>query len=71
MSTKTTAMGEAVVEQIEEASFYGKGFHGKTTASGKTFNHCSSRPFLAAYPLEKGQCFSCPFLRPEDGRSMN
>jgi rare lipoprotein A (peptidoglycan hydrolase) len=36
--TKTTHKGAVVIEQKGEASFYGKGFHGKATASGKTFD---------------------------------
>jgi rare lipoprotein A (peptidoglycan hydrolase) len=36
--TKTATGGEKVVEQVGEASYYGKGFHGKKTAGGKKFN---------------------------------
>lgn len=36
--TKTNAEGEKVVEQVGEASYYGKGFHGKKTASGEKFD---------------------------------
>jgi rare lipoprotein A len=47
--TKTNAEGEKVVEQVGEASFYGKGFHRKKTASGETFNqhdHTAAHPTL-------------------------
>jgi len=43
----TDAQGEPVVEQLGEASFYGKGFHGKETASGETFNQ---HDLTAAHP---------------------
>jgi rare lipoprotein A (peptidoglycan hydrolase) len=45
--TKTTATGEKIIEQVGEASFYGKGFHGKKTASGTTF---SQHGLTAAHP---------------------
>jgi rare lipoprotein A (peptidoglycan hydrolase) len=45
--TKTTSKGAEVIEQQGEASFYGKGFHGKATASGKTFDQ---RKRTAAHP---------------------
>ena len=35
---KTTATGKKVIEQVGEASFYGTGLHGRTTASGTRFN---------------------------------
>ena len=38
VTTTTNAAGEAVIEQVGEASFYGTRFHGKKTASGKKFN---------------------------------
>jgi rare lipoprotein A (peptidoglycan hydrolase) len=44
---KTNNKGEPIVEQIGEASWYGKGFHGKKTASGETFNQ---HDFTAAHP---------------------
>jgi rare lipoprotein A (peptidoglycan hydrolase) len=44
---KTTAAGEKVVEQVGEASFYGRDLRGKATASGKKFN---SRELTAAHP---------------------
>jgi rare lipoprotein A (peptidoglycan hydrolase) len=44
---KTNTQGEPVVEQFGEASYYGKGFHGKKTASGKTFNQ---NALIAAHP---------------------
>jgi hypothetical protein len=36
--TKTGTGGEKVVEQVGEASYYGKGFHGKNTAGGEKFD---------------------------------
>ena len=36
--TKTGTGGEKVIEQVGEASYYGKGFHGKTTAGGEKFD---------------------------------
>ena len=44
VKVKTDAKGEPVVEQVGEASWYGKGFHGKKTASGETFdqNHLTA-----------------------------
>ena len=45
--TTTTATGEKIIEQVGEASFYGKGFHGKKTASGKPF---SQQALTAAHP---------------------
>ncbi len=38
VKVKTDAKGEPVVEQVGEASWYGKGFHGKKTASGEKFD---------------------------------
>ncbi|MGK2914049.1 MAG: septal ring lytic transglycosylase RlpA family protein [Porticoccaceae bacterium] len=38
VKVKTDTDGELVIEQKGEASFYGKGFHGKTTADGEKFN---------------------------------
>jgi len=36
--TKTGTGGEKVIEQVGEASYYGKGFHGKKTAGGEKFD---------------------------------
>lgn len=47
VQTKTNAEGEKVVEQVGEASFYGKGFHGKKTASGERFDQ---QDLTAAHP---------------------
>ena len=47
VKVKTDAKGEPVVEQVGEASWYGKGFHGKKTASGETFNQ---NHLTAAHP---------------------
>jgi len=38
VKVKTDASGRPVVEQVGEASWYGKDFHGKKTASGEKFN---------------------------------
>ena len=48
---KTDAQGEPVVEQLGEASFYGKGFHGKETASGETFNQYDQTAAHPTLPL--------------------
>ena len=47
VKVKTDAKGEPVVEQVGEASWYGKGFHGKKTASGETFDQ---HDLTAAHP---------------------
>jgi rare lipoprotein A (peptidoglycan hydrolase) len=47
VTVKTEANGEPVIEQHGEASFYGKGFHGKKTASGEKFNQ---HKLTAAHP---------------------
>ncbi len=49
VEVKTDSNGEKVIEQQGEASFYGKGFHGKTTAAGGKFNqhdHTAAHPTL-------------------------
>lgn len=49
VKVKTDEDGEPVIEQKGEASFYGKGFHGKETASGEKFNqhdHTAAHPTL-------------------------
>lgn len=49
VKVKTDGNGEPVIEQKGEASFYGKGFHGKETASGEKFNqhdHTAAHPTL-------------------------
>jgi rare lipoprotein A (peptidoglycan hydrolase) len=38
VKVKTDVKGAPVVEQVGEASWYGKGFQGKKTASGETFD---------------------------------
>ena len=43
----TDAKGGLVVEQVGEASWYGKDFHGKKTASGETFDQ---HDLTAAHP---------------------
>ena len=47
VKVKTNAKGESVVEQVGEASWYGKYFQGKKTASGKTFD---KHHLTAAHP---------------------
>ena len=47
VEVKTNANGERVIEQIGEASWYGKKFHGKKTATGETFNQYD---LTAAHP---------------------
>ena len=45
--TKTNAEGENVIEQVGEASYYGKHHQGKNTANGETFNQ---NALTAAHP---------------------
>ena len=47
VTVKTEENGKPVVEQLGEASYYGKGFHGKKTASGEKFNQ---HKLTAAHP---------------------
>src|SRR5215510_13118770 len=47
VEVKTNARGQLVIEQIGEASWYGKDFHGKKTANGETFNQYA---LTAAHP---------------------
>jgi len=47
VKVKTDAKGQPVVEQVGEASWYGKDFQGKKTSSGKTFNQ---HDLTAAHP---------------------
>lgn len=47
VEVKVDAKDEAVVEQVGEASWYGKGFHGKKTASGEKFDQ---NDLTAAHP---------------------
>ena len=47
VEVKVDAKDAAVVEQKGEASWYGKGFHGKKTASGKKFDQ---NDLTAAHP---------------------
>ena len=47
VKVKTDVKGEPVVEQVGEASWYGKGFHGKKTASGEKFDQ---HDLTAAHP---------------------
>jgi rare lipoprotein A (peptidoglycan hydrolase) len=49
VTVKSDGKGEPVVEQKGEASWYGKGFHGKKTASGEKFDqndHTAAHPTL-------------------------
>jgi rare lipoprotein A (peptidoglycan hydrolase) len=47
VKVKTDAKGEPVVEQVGEASWYGKDLQGKKTASGETFDQ---HDYTAAHP---------------------
>jgi len=47
VSVKPSADGKPVVEQTGEASSYGQGFHGKTTANGEKFD---KNELTAAHP---------------------
>ena len=47
VKVKTDAKGQPVVEQVGEASWYGKDFQGKKTSSGETFNQ---HDLTAAHP---------------------
>ena len=47
VAVKHNSQGEPIIEQTGEASYYGKGFHGKETASGETFNQ---HELTAAHP---------------------
>ena len=47
VKVKTDAKGEPVVEQVGEASWYGKDLQGKKTSSGETFNQ---HDLTAAHP---------------------
>jgi rare lipoprotein A (peptidoglycan hydrolase) len=51
VEVKTNTTGETVIEQIGEASWYGKNFHGKKTASGETFNQYALTAAHPAFPL--------------------
>jgi rare lipoprotein A (peptidoglycan hydrolase) len=48
---KNDKSGEPVIEQKGEASFYGKGFHGKKTASGEIFNQHEKTAAHPTLPL--------------------
>ena len=47
VSVKKSADGKPVIEQTGEASSYGRGFHGKTTANGEKFD---KNDLTAAHP---------------------
>ena len=47
VEVKVDAKDEAVVEQVGEASWYGKGFHRKKTANGEKFDQ---HDLIAAHP---------------------
>ncbi len=51
VTTKTNTEGETVVEQVGEASFYGKGHQGKETASGEPFDQRELTAAHHALPL--------------------
>ena len=48
---KTDTKGKPVVEQVGEASWYGKGFHGKKTASGEKFDQNDKTAAHPTLPL--------------------
>jgi rare lipoprotein A len=47
VTVRTRDNGQAIVEQVGEASFYGPGFHGKKTATGEIFDQ---NDLTAAHP---------------------
>jgi rare lipoprotein A (peptidoglycan hydrolase) len=49
--TKTVAPGQQVIEQLGEASYYGKGFQGRKMASGKRFNRHARTAAHPTLPL--------------------
>lgn len=51
VEVKTDSQGTPVIEQLGEASYYGKGFHGKKTANGETFNQNKLTAAHPALPL--------------------
>ncbi len=51
VEAKTDAKGKPVVEQVGEASWYGKDFHGKKTASGEAFNQNDKTAAHPTLPL--------------------
>jgi rare lipoprotein A (peptidoglycan hydrolase) len=51
VQTKTDASGKPVVEQTGEASWYGKRFHGKKTASGERFDQHAPTAAHPTLPL--------------------
>jgi len=48
--TKTGTGDKKVIEQVGEASYYGKGFHGKKTAAGEKFDQGDLTAALGAWP---------------------
>lgn len=51
VKVKTDAKGQPVIEQKGEASFYGKGFHGKKMANGEKFNEHNRTAAHPTLPL--------------------
>jgi len=51
VEVKTNAKGETVIEQIGEASWYGKNFHGKKTARGEAFSQYGLTAAHPTFPL--------------------
>jgi rare lipoprotein A len=51
VKTKTIAPGQQVIEQLGEASYYGKGFQGRKMASGKRFNQHARTAAHPTLPL--------------------
>jgi len=51
VTVKANDSGQAIVEQVGEASFYGSGFHGKKTAAGEKFNQNDKTAAHPTLPL--------------------
>ena len=51
VDVKTDTKGDPVVEQVGEASWYGKGFHGKKTANGEKFDQNDKTAAHPTLPL--------------------
>ena len=51
VTVNQSAKGETVVEQVGEASYYGRGFHGKKTATGEKFDQNDKTAAHPTLPL--------------------
>ena len=51
VKVKTDTKGKPAIEQVGEASWYGKGFHGKKTASGEKFDQNDKTAAHPTLPL--------------------